>query len=218
MAGEHEFQSNRGSMGAEQGPSVPETSAEGQGTDAQNQQRPADNAEDLVRNHPLYKQLLEENIQRRLQFKELEAKLEGIKPQVKGDELKSEPKAGADGPMNDIETLRSELDNLKKTLESERLNNLRLSALKEQNLPNEMAKFLTATTAEEIAAQAKELASFRTPSAPKDNSDTGQSPQDAADSLRKRILDQIEGKPAKSESFYDPRFAATRGGGVVNRS
>lgn len=173
--------------------------------------------DETILNHPLYKNLLEESIQRRKTIKELKEKLNSMdatqeKPQ---ETVQTNPQA-LDGDA--VTVLRSELEQLKASLQQQQLLNVKQSLLQEHGLPNEALTLITGNSPDEIKSQVEAIAKIKGVVAPRDNSDIG-STESRYDDVRTRVLDRVLGKHSNAgNSMYDPRFAARHGGGVINRT
>lgn len=175
--------------------------------------------EQEVKNHPLYKELLSESIERRQTIKSLKEELETLKTSIPDT---PQPEASSDAPVvqsnSDVNDLKAQVEELKQTLANQQLETARQKSLSDYGLPSGLAQFLTGNTVEEISAKAEELANHLKPNTPRDVSDVG-TPENPVNDLQTRVLEKVLGKHKQEGSnIYDPNFATRHGGGVIRKN
>lgn len=171
--------------------------------------------EDAVKQHPLYKQVLEESISRRLALKELKAQLEKVTSQ---DEPKRElpQKQGEEVPSWAAQ-LMERISGLETQIVQEKSASFKAQVAQKYGISSEDAElFLTASDPTQLENQAKKLAErlgtkkFQDPTSP-GNGSGGENANMA--SLRQKLERLMKGE--QDESVFDVGYAQRTGGGVI---
>lgn len=168
--------------------------------------------EDVIKSHPLYKQVLTESIERRKEIAELK----------KGATPPEPPPSPATDPMQAALDRIAKLEN---QLAESATNTLRLQAAKQAGLPEKFANRIVGKTFEEMLADAQEIASAmpkvnEPPPTSPPNVPSG-TPGNAAGAQRDlTMLNKITQRMGSNfgvSSPFDPGVQRQAGGGAFNK-
>lgn len=162
---------------------------------------------DLVKQTPLYKDVLGESIERRQQIAKLKEQV-ATPPQT--PEATSTP--------NSVQEALDRVAKLEKSLAEERANSWRVQAAKEAQLPDKFANRLVGTTYEEVLADAKSIAeALPKPAAGQTAPPASANPGNAAgDEKDTTMLNRITARMGANfgvTSPFDPGVQRQAGGG-----
>lgn len=162
-------------------------------------------SDDVIKNHPLYKQLLSESIERRKTIAEMKKTLDALQ-QPKVDTPKVEQQS--------IDALLERIAQLEQKLTSDTYSSTRTAIIQKYNIDSELAdRFLTGKTATELEEQAKTLANLL--NRPVDPTSVGGSQQETMDNARARILQKVVNPNSQNPLSSD--FQRSTGGSPIVR-
>lgn len=177
----------------------------------QNQPTNQEISEDVIREHPLYKQLLSESIERRKTIAELKNKLDS---QPLETTLEVTQQTETSDPLARV---MQELADLKQSLTQTTVQAKREAVIAKYQIPEDLHDFISASDPEGMEAQAEKLAQLarKAPKpTPQDKSDAGGNNTPTESDLHKRVLSRINGTSENSNPMHDPNLAVRFGGGV----